>query len=555
MHHFSRRRFLKASSAGVGLLAGSHFLLTDWARAQSLDVLNKSPPLDKVKLRAIAMQVLQAAKAAGAKFADVRILHANTFFMPAYYTEDASETGVASPQLITIVRMGVRAVVGEAMGFAGGTVEAEPDKIAALAQLAVGRSKAGQSRKSHVFEFAAAPIVPGGSWQTPVEIDPFTVPLGEQEAALLDAMKALEVYKLPPSMSCTAVITWHRRDEVFASTEGSYIEQRTYTTDLWADVAVRSLKDQTLNIRKSVDTVEGGVGYEALRRSNLKVEWPRVLEETLRLRSMATKSVDVGRYDLVLSPASTANIVAGTLGNALQLDRALLLTPNTKGTTYAMPPEQMLGKYQVGSELVTLTADRSRPGANATVGWDSEGVKPEDFTLIKDGVVVDYITTRGTAPALRAWYESRQEKIRSHGCAAESGGVQPTLVNPNLTLQPAPKDVSQDDLIKDVKRGLYIEDCAALTDQQCLNTAGRTAYAEEIVAGKRTGKLVKDLGLQFNTPQFWKSVDGIGGPASAELKHLLVSAFVSAEYIIASGVSAVPIRARKINVVNVGKKS
>jgi hypothetical protein len=66
---------------------------------------------------------------------------------------------------------------------------------------------------------------------------------------------------------------------------------------------------------------------------------------------------------------------------------------------------------------------------------------------------------------------------------------------------------------------------------------------------------VKDLGLQFNTPQFWKSVDGIGGPASAQLKHLLVSAFVSAEYIITSGVSAVPIRARKINVVNVGKKA
>src|SRR5206468_1754471 len=106
---------------------------------------------------------------------------------------------------------------------------------------------------------------------------------------------------------------------------------------------------------------------------------------------------------------------------ALELDRALGDKANADGTTFAMPPEDMLGKYKLGTPAITITGDRSRPHANGTIGWDEEGVKPEEFALVKAGIVADYVTTRDYAPTLAAWYERVRQPVRSHGCATHTG--------------------------------------------------------------------------------------------------------------------------------------
>jgi TldD protein len=542
----NRRNFLKNTSSAIGVLASSQFLLTDRIRAQTPEALIKAKPFDKVQLHALALKALDVAKAAGAKFADVRILVGHQL------TLGVTSEGMGSPGLETIVGIGVRAVADSTIGFAGGILELNAEKVTSLAQIAVERSKRGQSRKARAFEFAPAPAVAAGSWQTPIEIDPFTIPLGEQEALLLDAIEGVKNRAGHSGMT----VAWIRRDEIFASTEGSYIEQRTYTASLQAGTYVRSRHDEFFGMYQGVKTLrEGGYGYEALSKANLKAEWPRVAEEALRLDTLPLKSVDVGRYDVVLSAGATAELLALTIADPLKLERALLLATNTGGTTYAMPPSNILGKFQLGSKLLSITADRSTPHANATVGWDAEGVAPEDFTLVRDGVVVDYLTTRETAPALRAWYESENRSVRSNACATGSGAQMPRLNCPNLTLRPGPGPTSVDDLIKDVKRGYFVDRFVQKSiDQAGLNVQVSGSPIQEIVNGRRAG-VIKDMALQFATPQFWKSVDAIGGPASAVMEHVIADGPGGAESPGLVGVSVVPVRARKVNVVNTGKTS
>jgi TldD protein len=550
MTYLSRRRFLRVTSVGVGLVASTQFLPIRWVRAQSPEGLIQARPYEEPRLRALALVALDAAREAGAKFADVRILVGHAFSMQA-----TSALGLDTPSLQTSLRMGVRAVVGGTVGFAGQVLDLDADKVASLARIAVRRSRAGESNKGRAFEFVPAPVVANGSWQTPIEIDPFTEPVGEQESQIMDALDTAGNVKANAAMGFSSSVLWLRRDEIFASSEGSYINQRMYTAFLDASVSLRSGRHGESSISQGVKTPSvGGRGYEALSKANLKGELLRVAEEVARMNRLPVKNVDVGRYDLVLGTGATAALLTNTIAGPLELDRALLLTTNTTGTTYAMPPANILGKFRLGSPLVSVRADRSQPGAIGTVGWDSEGVVPEDFNLVKEGIVVDYLTTRETAPALRAWYESLGKPIRSHGCASGSGGLQPSVSIPNLTFSPGSSQTSVDELIKDVKHGFYLANAGAIgNDQSNLNVQVQPPVVEEIIDGRLTG-LVKNMSFQFTTPQFWRSVDAIGGSRSLAIEHIPVSP-IDTELLGTVAVSAVPIRVRKVNVVNIGKRA
>jgi TldD protein len=264
--------------------------------------------------------------------------------------------------------------------------------------------------------------------------------------------------------------------------------------------------------------------------------------------------VEVGRYDVVIGPKALAGIVSSTIGRALAADVALGYKAYNSGTSYAAPPLEVLGKYRVGNDLITVTADRSRPTACATVGWDEEGVKPDDFPLVRDGIITDFLTTRATAPELAPYYTRLGTPVRSHGCAAGTGANMPALTLPNLTLQPGTTPATAEDLCKDIKRGIYVVQGFASSDQQHINTVAGAELAYEIVNGKPT-RILKDVVLQFSTSQFWKSIDALGGPESAALQHIFLDDPTNADTLPLAGVQCVPVRVRQLNIANSGKQA
>ena len=56
------------------------------------------------------------------------------------------------------------------------------------------------------------------------------------------------------------------------------------------------------------------------------------------------------------------------------------------------------GKLRFGAKIVNLVGDRTQPGGLATTGFDDEGVKAERWHLVRDGMFVDWQTTRELAP-------------------------------------------------------------------------------------------------------------------------------------------------------------
>ena len=132
----------------------------------------------------------------------------------------------------------------------------------------------------------------------------------------------------------------------------------------------------------------------------------------------------------------------------------------------------MVGSLQVATSLITLTANRSAPTQLATVKWDDEGVEPDVcFTLIQDGVLTDFQTTREQAGWLAPYYQRRGQSVHSHGCAGAENAHYITMQHPpNLSLSPNASAIRREDLVADVVDGILIEGGIAFSiDSQARN--------------------------------------------------------------------------------------
>jgi TldD protein len=200
---------------------------------------------------------------------------------------------------------------------------------------------------------------------------------------------------------------------------------------------------------------------------------------------------------------------------------------NAGGTSFLNNPLQQLGTYQVASPLVTVTANRSTPGQLATVQWDSEGVVPEKCTLVHDGILTDFQTTREQAAWLTPYYTKRGQQIRSHGYATAEDAIDIAMQHmPNLALEPSQADVKLDDLIANVKNGVLLTHGSASTDFQA-RTGILRGEMQEITNG-RLGKFLSGGAVLFDTVDLWKNLTALGGPGTVMSLALPAAPFSAA---------------------------
>ena len=192
-----------------------------------------------------------------------------------------------------------------------------------------------------------------------------------------------------------------REEKTFASTDGSFTVQTIYRTQ--PSMTVTAVGNGDFATRESIDIAPRGLGYEHVRDAKLVENAPKWADEAVQ--KLSAKSVDVGRYDLVLHPSHLWLTIHESVAHPTELDRAMGYEANYAGTSFVAPPEKVLGTLKYGSELMNIRGDRTQVGSLSACGWDDEGVKPEEFDIIKKGIFVDYHTTREQAPWLDWYYK------------------------------------------------------------------------------------------------------------------------------------------------------
>jgi TldD protein len=493
----SRRDFLRAGAVAAAVLAAPRLLLADLGGRRPVPV----PPIEDPRLKALVARGVDAARAAGAAYADVRLTHT--------WMRSARPPLIISDLEMLVV--GVRALVDGSWGFASSAIWS-PDELARLAREAVQQARANAARGAHPIELAPATPVRDGRWVMPVKIDPFEVPVFE----IIDQLNALQMYATAGRQGVgvqSNICQFRKQEKAFGSTAGSYCTQRHYLA-LGAFV-LRRENDRGRAVTRSVPGLDpAGVGWELYREQPLRERIGQTLDEMEQDLARPINPVDVGRYDVVFDAGSVARLLYATLGAATELDRAMGYEANAGGTSYITDPLGMLGAFQAGAPGLTVTANRSEPGGCATVKWDDEGVEPDDFALVKDGVLADFQTTRESAGWLKDAYAKAGRPLRSHGCAsAEDASYAPLQRLPNLVLAPGRDGQDFDTMVAGLDRGLAVKDVNLSMDFQAASgLATGTVY--EVKKGKRTA-LLNGPGLLFRSTDLWKALVALGGPASA----------------------------------------
>jgi TldD protein len=492
-----RRSFLKVAAA-----TGSTMLIPVFGNAIAAeDLLN---PMARKFKKELADAALNAATKAGASYCDVRIgRYLNQFIT----TRDTRVENIVNTESTGV---GVRVIANGAYGFAA-TSALTVDAVADAARQAVAIARANARLQASPVELAPVKGVGEVTWQTPFKKDWRAVPIKEKADMLLAANKAgLEA----GASFMTANLFQVNQQKYFASTDGSYIDQDIHR--LWSPFTATAVDKATGKFRtRDGLSSPAGMGYEFFdAKPEHKVRAPGgvtplynggydIIEDARAAGKQArekltAKSVEPGKYDLVLSPEHLFLTIHESVGHATELDRVLGYEANYAGTSFATLDKWKSKNFKYGSDLVNIVADKTTPGSLGYVGYDDEGVASKKWDLIRNGILVNYQATRDQAKIIG-------EK-ESHGCSyADSWSSVQFQRMPNVSLEAGKKTMSVEDMVKDVKKGIYILGRGSYSiDQQRYNFQFGGQLFYEIKDGK-IGQMLNDVAYQSNTQEFWNS--------------------------------------------------
>ena len=495
-----RRQFLAACGIGAGgaLLPG--FAGRAIAAQQLVETIDLA-----VKKR-LADAGLSAASGAGASYCDVRV---GRYLRQFVITREANVQNIVNTESTGV---GVRVIADGAWGFSA-TNTMTPEAVAEAARLATAIARANARNQTQPVQLAPTPGVGEVSWRTPIQRNAMEVPIQEKVDLLLAVNNAA---MQAGANFVNSQLFLVNEQKYFASTDGSYIDQDVHR--IWAPFSVTAV-DQTTGKFRSRDGLSApmGLGYEYLDgRAEEKMVSPNgvvsyrnsydMVEDAIAAAHQArekltARSVEPGQYDLVLDPNHLGLTIHESIGHPLELDRVLGYEANYAGTSFATLDKRE-ERFQYGSEIVNVFADKTEVGSLGAVGYDDEGVATKSWPLIQNGHLVDYQTTRDQAHILG--------KTESDGCSyANSWSTVQFQRMPNVSLRPGATPMTAADMIANVENGIYILGRGSFSiDQQRYNAQFGGTLFFEIKDGRITQPL-EDVAYQIRTPEFWNACSAI----------------------------------------------
>nr|WP_155470747.1 TldD/PmbA family protein [Pseudoduganella buxea] len=454
--------------------------------------------------KSLADAAMNAATKAGASYCDVRIgRYLNQFIT----TRDTNVENIVNTESSGV---GVRVIAGGAYGFVATNVMT-PDSVADAARQAVAIARANARLQNEPVQLAPVKGVGEVAWATPFTKDWRTVPVKDKAEMLIAANKA---GMAAGATFMTSMLFQVNQQKYFASTDGSYIDQDIHR--LWSPFTATAVDKASGKFRtRDGLSSPAGMGYEFFdagpqhkvraaggvttlyRGAYDIVEDARAAGRQAR-EKLTAKSVEPGKYDLVLSPEHLFLTIHESVGHATELDRVLGYEANYAGTSFATLDKWQTKKFKYGADIVNFVADRTTPGSLGAVGYDDEGVAGKRWDIIRNGVLVNYQATRDQAHIIG-------EKA-SHGCSfADSWSSVQFQRMPNVSLAAGTRPLTPDELVKDVKKGIYILGRGSYSiDQQRYNFQFGGQLYYEIKDGKITQPL-GDVAYQANTQEFWNA--------------------------------------------------
>ncbi len=527
----TRRDFLKITAATAASLSTLRGLDVEPA-AQTLS----APDADPFAIQ-LAMEALNAARDAGASYADVRI---GRYRRQSINTRERQVSGVSDNESYGL---GVRTLVNGCWGFAATSTMTRAGAQNAARDAAV-LSRAARTVQARRVELAR--VTPAqGTWMTPVRRDPIEVPLEDKIALLLATNEA--ALKVKGVRFVNSGLALLREVKTLVTSEGTNVTQTMIRVGPSFTVTAVATGDFQSYQEEIAPRGEGWEYVESLDLPGNAERWA-----ALAVEKLGARSVDAGTWDVILEPTNLWLTIHESIGHPTELDRAIGEEANYAGTSFVAPPEKVIGQLKYGPSFMNVQADRTQEGSLSRVAWDDEGVPADQWLLVEKGIFKDYQTTREQV--------ARIQKLtgvsRSHGCSfAQSWDSVQFQRMPNISLLPGDRDIGLDEIIAATDRGIVIRHTGSWSiDHQRYNFQFSGQVFQEVRNGKVVGML-RDVAYQSTTPVFWNSMDMIGGRSSYWLGGAFNDGKGEPSQINSVSHGCVPARFRNVTILNTRRTS
>lgn len=312
------------------------------------------------------------------------------------------------------------------------------------------------------------------------KIDPLKVGFAEKKELLHEAFDATKEYK--EVVSSTFSYTDTKVSNQYLNSEGSYINAEY--TRIGFFVSVFAKKDGQVQI--GMERMGATGGLEALEGS---VEKARdASARAIRLLSAA--KAPSGGFSVVMDPKLTGVFIHEALGHGVEAD-------------HVIQKESILEdklNESIASELVSVYDDPTIEGSFGFYSYDSEGTKARKKEILKDGVLKEYLHSRETASKLN---------MESTGNArSQSFNHSPVVRMSNTYL--APKDLAFDEILEDVKYGIYLKGSKGGEVDTARGVFQFNAEEGFLIENGELTKPVKDVSLSGETLEILKNIDAVG---------------------------------------------
>ncbi|MFC2020343.1 TldD/PmbA family protein [Chloroflexota bacterium] len=309
--------------------------------------------------------------------------------------------------------------------------------------------------------------------------NPLAMPLIEKKQ-LLDEYNDI-IWSTPGIQTSVIGYGDGRKKVIFLNSSGSYIEQER--TDVGLRLTAVAAKGNDV---QQVGLSLGSRGdFGAIQGINQQVA--RIAKQAVELLSVP--QVKGGEYTVVLDPVLAGVFVHEAFGHLSEAD---FVYENDQ-----LRQIMTLGKEFGGSEL-NIVDSATVPGLRGSYKYDDEGTPATKTYLIKEGKLVGRLHSRETA--------AKMNEKPTGNARAVSYRFPPIVRMTNTYIEP--RSASFDDIIADVKEGVYVKNWyGGTTSMEMFTFSAGEAY---MIRNGKVAETLRPVVLTGNVFATLRNIDAIG---------------------------------------------
>lgn len=431
----------------------------------------------------------------GAEYVDARFFADDSSEYLVLYDGDleANDTGFQSG-------LGVRVLFGGAWGFA-----ATSDMKSATECFDMALQNARTASR-----LVKVPLVMGrsdkiiGKYASPVELDPFELPLRDKLDFLIGVDETLAEDWILRRMVFANI---QRKRILFMNSDGSEIEKKFL--NVFGSVTIMAMDNDGEMQRRSMSlysTGDGTRGWEMILQPELYAgHSDRIKSELSEL--ISADALEYGKRSVILLPGQGHLQVHETIGHPLELDRILGYELSYAGGSFVGLDD--FGKLQYGSSKLNVSAYGGIVNSPGTFGYDDDGMPERDYMLVENGILVDAITSR--AMIREANEKAGKEVFKQSGGSARATAFYRSPIDrmTNVNILPG-KEGTLDDIIASTEDGIVVDNPVSWSigsNREHFHFGCEIAW--EIKNGKKT-RILRNPTYQGHTLEFYNSLSAVG---------------------------------------------